>query len=153
MVYCKSLRHKLDSARRLTADDWRIVAQAWWWLLLTDLLLRLLSLQHAQSKTAPCAVRLPESAESISATLHRLRRLVSMAARHHLYPMTCLRQSLVLQRLLARRGIAALLKIGVRKEAGMLAAHAWLEYRGQPIGQPEAIAQHYAPLLPSKGRQ
>ncbi|MFZ1325538.1 MAG: lasso peptide biosynthesis B2 protein [Candidatus Contendobacter sp.] len=153
MVYCKSLRHKLDSARQLTADDWRIVAQAWWWLLLTDLLLRLLPLQHAQSKTAPFTGHLPESAESISARLHRLYRLVSVAARYHLYPMTCLRQSLVLQRLLARRGIAVLLKIGVRKEAGILAAHAWLEYRGQPIGQPEAIAQHYAPLLPSKGRQ
>jgi hypothetical protein len=44
----------------------------------------------------------------------------------------CLIRSLVLSRLLARRGISAELVIGVRSGAEF-AAHAWLEYDGRPV--------------------
>jgi len=36
--------------------------------------------------------------------------------------------------MLAHSGIATELKIGVRKEAGQLSAHAWLEYQGNTGG-------------------
>jgi len=57
-------------------------------------------------------------------------RLVGTAARHGLWTATCLRQSLVVWFLLRRRGIPAELRIGVRKTAAGLDAHAWVESNG-----------------------
>ena len=46
----------------------------------------------------------------------------------------CLEQSLALKQMLARRGVAAALKIGVTRTASdNLGAHAWLEYNNQVI--------------------
>ncbi len=47
----------------------------------------------------------------------------------------CLARSLVLTRLLARRGIPAKLVIGARAAPAFL-AHAWVEYDGQPVLSP-----------------
>jgi Transglutaminase-like superfamily len=47
----------------------------------------------------------------------------------------CLARSLVLTRLLARRGIPAKLVIGARATPEFL-AHAWVEYDGQPVLSP-----------------
>lgn len=47
----------------------------------------------------------------------------------------CLARSLVLTRLLARRGIPAKLVIGARGGPGFL-AHAWVECNGQPVLSP-----------------
>lgn len=143
-----SLSHKLRVARRWSAQDWLVLAQAWWGLLLIDLGLRLLPFQRLQRLSAARIASPPQSPEAIPALIEHLHRLVSIAANHHLYPMTCLRQTLVLQRLLAQRGIVAKLEIGVRKDAGLLAAHAWLEYCGQPIGPLQAVTA-YTPLVPA----
>jgi hypothetical protein len=48
----------------------------------------------------------------------------------------CLTTSLVLTALLARRGVASTLVIGVRPDP--FAAHAWVEYRGRPLLLPAA---------------
>jgi hypothetical protein len=48
----------------------------------------------------------------------------------------CLRRSLVLTQLLARRGIAARLVIGARTAPDFL-AHAWVEHDGIPVLSPE----------------
>ncbi len=47
----------------------------------------------------------------------------------------CLVRSLVLTRLLARRGIPAKLVIGARAAPDFL-AHAWVEYDGDPVLSP-----------------
>jgi hypothetical protein len=47
----------------------------------------------------------------------------------------CLRRSLVLVQLLARRGIAAELVIGTRTDPDFL-AHAWVEHDGEPVLPP-----------------
>jgi hypothetical protein len=47
----------------------------------------------------------------------------------------CLRRSLVLVQLLARRGISAELVIGTRTDPAFL-AHAWVEHEGQPVLPP-----------------
>ena len=78
--------------------------------------------------------------------MRRLSRLVRAAARRHLYPMTCLRQSLVLRWLLGRAGIPAELRLGARREAATLEAHAWVEYRGEPIGEAPDVVVRYATL-------
>lgn len=48
----------------------------------------------------------------------------------------CLRRSLVLTQLLARRGISARLVIGARTAPDFL-AHAWVEHAGTPVLSPE----------------
>ena len=54
------------------------------------------------------------------------------AAVYRLLPIrsTCLRESLVLYALLRRRGAAPTLCLGVKKDGGQLAAHAWIECAG-----------------------
>jgi len=42
------------------------------------------------------------------------------------------------------RELPTQLRIGVRKDQGKLAAHAWVEYQGHAIGEPEASHLHYA---------
>jgi hypothetical protein len=57
-------------------------------------------------------------------------RIVRAAARHGLYGANCLQQSLCLWWLLRWQGIDSDLRIGVRKEAQKLEAHAWVELAG-----------------------
>lgn len=140
--------------RALRALSWRQRGQllrAWWLLLAVDLLLRLLPLPRVESLLAR---RTPPPAPGTGD--HRaaddLARLVAVAARHHVYPMLCLRQALVLKRLLARRGVASVLRIGVRREAGELKAHAWVELGGRPLGEPPEVADRFLPLEAAGGR-
>jgi len=73
-------------------------------------------------------------------------RMVLAAARHSIFPSTCLERSLVLWWLLARRGVASRLRIGVRKSGEKFEAHAWVERDGVAIGEPEEAHLHYAPF-------
>ena len=81
--------------------------------------------------------------------IQRHQHFVKLAARNHLYPMTCLRQALALKALLGGQGIVTNLRFGVRKENDKLLAHAWLEYEGQSI-EVSGIDDYFAPLLSSK---
>lgn len=68
-------------------------------------------------------------------TLEEARRLGRAAARTlALLPgdTRCLVRSLVLTRMLARRGISGKLVIGARADPSFL-AHAWVEHAGQPV--------------------
>jgi Transglutaminase-like superfamily len=79
----------------------------------------------------------PELFASAS-TLARARRLGHAVTRTlALMPgdTRCLARSLVLTRLLARRGIPAKLVIGARADPDFL-AHAWVEYDGEPVLNP-----------------
>jgi hypothetical protein len=80
----------------------------------------------------------------IDACVALTSRLVRAAARNSPIPSTCLERSLAQWWLLARQGIAAQLRIGVRKESGKFTAHAWVEYDGIAIGEPESSHLHYA---------
>ena len=148
------MKRKLRRALSLSRGQWWILTRAWVLLLLVDLGLRILPFTRLQKILTP---KLPAVEESnlleTLPTIQYLQRWVGTAARNHLYPMTCLRRALVLQWLLARQGIAVNLRFGVRKEAGTLNAHAWLEHRGRPIGEPQRIARHYAPLMASGAEQ
>ena len=62
------------------------------------------------------------------------------------WPSTCLRRSLVLTALLRRRGLSANVRFGVRREADLLLAHAWVECDGVEI---EAARQGFEVLEPA----
>jgi hypothetical protein len=59
--------------------------------------------------------------------------LVSAAANHGLYHANCLKQALVTQHLLARQGLLADMKVGVKLSNEPFHAHSWLELRGEPL--------------------
>jgi len=138
--------------RDLRLADYWTLTHCWALLLQADLALRLLPfslLQRGAISAVDAGDRPPGAA---AAEVRRLDRLVRIAARRHLYPMTCLRRSLVLQWLLRRAGIPAELKLGVRREGDGIAAHAWIEYLGQPVGEPEGIEQYARLQLPEQSR-
>jgi hypothetical protein len=60
----------------------------------------------------------------------RIARLVAVAARRAFFRAGCLPTSLALQHLLALRGIASELRLGVGKPNGRFEAHAWIERDG-----------------------
>ncbi len=131
----------------------RLLFEAWWRLLSAALRLRLAPRRTLAQALLPGAAPAVGAAvgEAIPASAGDAALAVARAAGHHLWPMTCLPRSLALQRMLARRGIAASLAIGVRREggdAGMIAAHAWVEVGGQAVGEPEAVEERFRPLLP-----
>jgi hypothetical protein len=80
----------------------------------------------------------PSRPAPVAGALEEARRLGWIVARTlALMPgdTRCLARSLVLTRLLARRGIPAKLVIGARAAPDFL-AHAWVEYEGQPVLSP-----------------
>ena len=62
---------------------------------------------------------------------------------------TCLTQSLVTERMLARRGRSSTLRIGVARDAsGAFEAHAWLEHAGRVIIGDDGNLERFA-LMPT----
>ena len=141
-------RRKLAKLARLGPGDQWLLARAACWLLAVDLGLRTLGFARVRSlldhRRRPAA---PPGDPAAWARVERLASAVAVAARHHLYPMKCLARSLVLEHLLARRGIASDLKIGVRKQDGQFGAHAWLECSGRPVAEAEDVDRRFAAVV------
>jgi hypothetical protein len=153
------LKSKLRAACSLTIQDWRLFFQAWLLLLFIDLALRLapykrvhIFLRSSAARKHPAQTnnhRLqPDAPAMLSENIQGIHRIVDLAGRNHLIRMTCLRRSLALQWLLARRGIQSELRFGVRHASpDRLDAHAWLEHAGAPISEPEIVLERYTALL------
>jgi hypothetical protein len=134
MDYYRSLSHKLHTALGLERREWGIFIQAWFWLLGFDLLLRTRPYPRVQ-QWVDGKGKEQQAVPSVQAweIIRRSQRFVLLAARYHLYRMTCLRQALTLKRMLGVKGIPTELRFGARKTGGQFLAHAWLEYEGQSI--------------------
>jgi transglutaminase superfamily protein len=134
-----------QTARR-TVADLRAFARAWGLLLAADLGLRFFSFARVERWLDPPLSRARDVADGEDEAVGRLVWSVAAAARHHLYPMRCVPRALTLRWLLGRHGIPVQLKIGVIREAGTLAAHAWVERDGRAIGEPAGIEERFSPL-------
>jgi hypothetical protein len=137
---------------KILALSWRDrgdLARAWSLLLVTDLGLRALPFHRLQKALS---VNGKEGGGPVSAeTIERLSQLVGIAARNHLCEMSCLRRSLVLQRMLSSLGIETNLQFGVnREDSNTINAHAWLEYEGQVIGESQRPSGRFASLVPQE---
>ena len=105
--------------------------------------LRLAGLQRFQawldrSPIARCAPLSQPEAAALGVAVNR-------AANHILGLATCLTRSLLLRWLLRRYGTPSDLRIGVRFEEGVLAAHAWVEKDGIPVNDnPDVVARFTA---------
>lgn len=140
-----SIRSRLARLRSLSGAELRLLARAFLLLLVADLALRTLSFERARRLLARVP---PAGPPPPPDRIAEIVRLVDAAARHHLYPMTCLRRTLVLQRLLLQEGLPTRLRLGVRGEGRRFEAHAWLEHDGVPVGEPADVALRFAPFEP-----
>jgi hypothetical protein len=71
-------------------------------------------------------------------------RMVRAAVHHGIGSPSCLEESLALWWLLGRQGIVSQLRIGIRKENAKFEAHAWVEFEGAALNEPEDQHHHYA---------
>ena len=142
----KSVRHKLETASQLSWQDWLILLEAWWGLLAFYLAIRLAKFERLEEdSTRPIGQGRGLPKDAIGWAWHT-QRLVSMAARLHLFSMTCLPKALTLRWMLSRRGIQAQLQIGMNKSPAGVYAHAWVEFSGEAIGEPEDIGDRFKVL-------
>jgi hypothetical protein len=70
----------------------------------------------------------------------RLAHLAAIAGRRGIVQARCLSQAMLVRALLRRRGLDAVLQVGVRKDRGQFDAHAWVELEGHTLAQ--APVQH-----------
>lgn len=117
---------------RLSGEVLRTYCGVRWWLWRHEFPEVVARLRQAETLEASEPVGDPHSAHVIGL---RLGRAVSRTL--HLLPTDsrCLVRSLVLTRMLARRGFSSSLVIGVRSEPEF-AAHAWVEQAGEPLLHP-----------------
>ena len=117
-----------DRFRRWGWRDYATVGESFVVALIVAIALRLVSLLTI-IRAIDWAFRSPRHTEPATIDVDRLARFA--AAPYRLFSLhgTCLRESLVLNVLLRRRGVPAALCIGVRREVG-LTAHAWVDIPG-----------------------
>jgi hypothetical protein len=94
---------------------------------------------------APSPAAYDTKQDSISSA-RAIARMEQSAANHLFFRANCLEQSLTLWWLLHRRGIAAELRIGARKDAGRFEAHAWVESSGVVLNDTSESHLHFVPF-------
>ncbi|MGH9754003.1 MAG: lasso peptide biosynthesis B2 protein [Blastocatellia bacterium] len=145
---------KLTKLLRLDPGELGTLAQAVILLPLTALALRLAGLRRSQRIFSRLIfpggphdpARKIEWSETAIAQALRISRLVSVAARHGVYPANCLQRSLALWWMLRRRGIESELQFGARKTDGRFEAHAWIEVAGVVLNDSDDVRLCYTPF-------
>lgn len=134
----------------LTGPERRLFLLALALLPLNAAAVRLCGLRRWQAvlaKLAPLRPQRPEAAvENPLEAARRTALIIGYAAYNSPFRANCLQRSLALWWALRRRGIESELRIGARREAGLLKAHAWIEWEGVPLNDLPEIRDEYAPL-------
>jgi len=138
----KSFRSKIIIARQLSFGEWLTLVEAWWALFGFYPALRWFSFDRLKSliRTNSSEKADPIRVLNVAKKLHKL---VYLASRLHLLPMTCLPRAFTLRWMLGRRGIPAQLRIGISKTATGILAHAWVDIDGETIGESEDIPERF----------
>ena len=80
----------------------------------------------------------------------RAAEVVSVFARvagKHPLQLNCMHRALALQRMLARRGVTAALRVGLGRRPKLLPGHAWLEVGGTLVNDDAALVGRYVPFV------
>jgi hypothetical protein len=135
---------------RLSGYERGIALEAAGGLLVTWLGLRLAGFRRWKSALAHLAPSANATARQQNASQREsaevIARMAAAAARNVFFRTNCLEQSLVLWWLLRRRGIAAELRIGARKEFERFEAHAWVEVDSAALDNAGAEHLHFVPF-------
>ena len=137
---------RLARFRALEPDDRQLFLRAWVAMPLVGAALRLTGFRNCHAMLRALSRIGGGGAVVPAADVERVARMVRAAARHGCHPRHCLTESLTLWWLLRRRGVEGEIRIGVRKDAGGLDAHAWVEWRGRPLDERADVAEAFAPL-------
>jgi len=134
--------------RRLTPDERSLAIEAMLALAATRVGLRAAGLRRWKMLVAgpPAARASRASASDGIAQAQKVARIQQAVSRHLIWHASCLERSLALCWQLARRGVAADLRIGARKEAGRFQAHAWVEMGNVVLNDSGEAHLHFAPF-------
>jgi hypothetical protein len=139
----------LDRFRRLTGLERRIVLEATAALPATWIGMRVAGFNICKSALASRLSAASPGGTTVTGTLaaaQKIARLEAATARALFFRSTCLEQSLVLCWMLRRRGMSPVLRVGARKQAEHLEAHAWVEIDGIPLGDDGGQHEHFVPF-------
>ena len=133
-------RRGLANVASLRFDEWRVLAEA----VVTLMVVRLALPMVGFPKLLAWATRpSPDAgAEWSRERVERTAWVVGLCGR--LARVRCLTRSLALARVLARRGVATDIRIGVLTVDGKLLAHAWVEWRGRALNDDNRRLQGFA---------
>lgn len=124
---------QISRLRRYSASERRTLLTLGLLLPLASAALRLLGFVRTQRLVNWLGGRghPPREAQTADyASAQRLADLARLAGHRHLWPATCLRQSLVVSLMLRRKGLDARIRIGVANTIDRAPAHAWVELEG-----------------------
>ena len=135
---------------RLSPRDWAQLLQAQWALLAANATVRSRPVGELATKAAGIKpadpAKLPEA--------RRLALALVRVARYGMIRPQCLVRSVALSRLLESHGIeGALVRVGVRRNAGEFLAHAWVEFAGETLGDADEHVGTFIPLTNLDVRQ
>ena len=132
------------SYRRMDRGDRRLALETAAALLATRMGLRLAGLARWRALMVRQTPIKPGVQASTAVEVGRQAAAIQEAvSRHLLWQPSCLEKSLVLWWQLGRRGIAADLRIGARKEDGRFEAHAWVEMNNVVLNDSGETHTHY----------
>jgi len=135
---------------KLTLTDYAMMAEALFYLLASDFLIYLLPMRwwvdwigkpDKAESNAPLTETQKQQLVSVRKNLFRADKLLLNSSR-------CFALSLALKKMLVRRGVPALLYLGVNKEnSGNLQAHAWVKSGKMVIYGGKNAAEKYTRLV------
>ena len=138
----------MQQLKALSLEEWRLLLSAMILLPLVALSLRLRGFKKTQNSMQRFISEKSNLADPDEAEIGEARiitRMVAVAAGYGAYRANCLKQSLVLWLLLARRGIKSEIIFGVKKEAvESINTHAWVECNGVNLSDSETVQQEFA---------
>ena len=136
-------------ARRLTREEWRDVGRAQRAVLTAHIRVALAPrgrLATLIASDASAAHRAMAAGMREQARARALARAVHRASRYGMTRPYCLVRAIALLRLLHAEDIPGVLRVGVRRDAGALLAHAWVELDGVTLGESASEAARYVAL-------
>jgi hypothetical protein len=145
---------RLNRLIKLSPGDWLLLLVAYRWLLWARWQMisgRPAGRELLEGNLPAQAGNVPVAEDGDDTGIRRRVRFISLASRYPRRWSWCLQSSLALREWLARGGVFADLRIGVRKRDGQFQAHAWLEYRGRVLNDSEQAVAAYAALERDRG--
>lgn len=134
MGWLRSLSERIGTFFRLTPTERALFIRSWISLIGVDLTLRVVPVKRLLERSAGRPDRSERVAkDEVDVFIDRAAWLVMKAARFAPIRTTCLKESLVLHRILDRHRIRTELRIGVIRTGKAVQAHAWLERNGVPV--------------------
>lgn len=138
--------HKWQKFHELSSQEKILLVQALFLLPVNVLGLRVFGFRRWQAALEKLLAK--RQTNSVIATAPDIARVVNLVSAQ-MFRAICLPRSMTLWWMLGRRGIASELRIGVRKEASIFTAHAWLECQGIVLNDSAEVSTNFAAFAPA----